>query len=168
MAEAGLTHGGFYRHFASRDDLEAEGVERALHDGGAAMDAVAESSLMPFEAVVDAYLSASHRDNLATSCAVASLATDVARGNDRARSLYTAQVRRYIELLIRLLQTDTQSARRASSIVVLSTLVGAVSMARAVNDQALSDEILAVAAKELKALHSKRNRGKNSRSSLPS
>jgi TetR/AcrR family transcriptional regulator, transcriptional repressor for nem operon len=156
MAEAGLTHGGFYRHFASRGDLEAEGVGRALQDGGAAMDAVAESSPTPFTAVVEAYLSVTHRDHLATSCAVASLATDVARGTDRARSLYAAQVRRYIELLMRLLPPDAKSSRRASAIVILSTLVGAVSMARAVDDRAFSDEILAAAAGGLKERYRER------------
>ena len=65
MHDAGLTHGGFYRHFESRDELVAEGVERALHDGGQAMAAVAESPRDPLAAVIDAYLSTTHRDNLA-------------------------------------------------------------------------------------------------------
>ena len=57
MHDAGLTHGGFYRHFESRDELVAEAVERALHDGGQAMAAVAESPHDPLAAVIDAYLS---------------------------------------------------------------------------------------------------------------
>src|SRR6478735_6940017 len=68
MHDAGMTHGGFYRHFASRNDLVAEGVERALHDGGQAMAAVADSPHDPLAAVIDAYLSTTHRDNLASSC----------------------------------------------------------------------------------------------------
>ena len=74
MHDAGLTHGGFYRHFESRDELVAEAVERALHDGGQAMAAVAESPHDPLAAVIDAYLSITHRDNLGTSCAVTTLA----------------------------------------------------------------------------------------------
>src|SRR6476646_5196618 len=103
MHDAGMTHGGFYRHFDSRDQLVGEAVERALHDGGQAMAAVAESPHEPLGAVIDAYLSISHRDNLGTSCAVTTLAGDVARSNARARAAYTDQVRVYIEMLVRLL-----------------------------------------------------------------
>ena len=55
MHDVGLTHGGFYRHFESRDELVAEAVEQALHDGGQAMAAVAESPNDPLAAVIDAY-----------------------------------------------------------------------------------------------------------------
>ena len=151
MHDAGLTHGGFYRHFESRDELVAEGVEHALRDGGEAMAAVAESPHDPLAAVIDAYLSTAHRDNLATSCAVTTLAADVARSNPRARAAYTSQVGVYIEMLVRLLPPGPADRRRAAAITALSTLVGAVSMARAVNDEALSREILASAAAELKA-----------------
>jgi TetR/AcrR family transcriptional repressor of nem operon len=151
MHEAGLTHGGFYRHFESRDELVAEAVERALHDGGQAMAAVAESPLDPLAAVIDAYLSTTHRDNLASSCAVTTLAADVARSNPRARAAYTSQVGIYIEMLVRLLPLGPADRRRTTAITALSTLVGAVSMARAVDDEALSREILASAAAELKA-----------------
>ena len=154
MKGAGLTHGGFYRHFASRDELVAEAVELALRDGGQAMQAL-ESSTQPPEALlallVDRYLSAAHRDQLATSCAVTTLVGDVAHSNDRARSAYTAQVESYLGLLIRLAGTDRIKARRIKAIAALATLVGAVSMARAVNDEALSREILDSAAEALKA-----------------
>lgn len=151
MHDAGLTHGGFYRHFESRVELVAEGVERALHDGGQAMAAVAESPHDPLAAVIDAYLSTTHRDNLATSCAVTTLAADVARSNLRARAAYTSQVGIYIDMLVGLLPAGSSGPRRATAIAALSTLVGAVSIARAVNDEALSREILASAASELKA-----------------
>ena len=151
MHDAGLTHGGFYRHFESRDQLVAEAVERALHDGGQAMAAVAESPQDPLSAVIDAYLSISHRDNLGTSCAVTTLAGDVARSTPRARAAYTNQVRVYIDMLVRLLPPGTSDQTRATAITALSTLVGAVSMARAVNDEAFSREILASAASGLKA-----------------
>src|SRR4029077_12140569 len=149
MHDAGLTHGGFYRHFASRDELVAEAVERALHDGGQAMAAVAESPDDPLAAVIDAYLSVAHRDNLGSSCAVTTLAGDVARSNPQAREAYTDQVGVYIEMLMRLLPPGTDA--RAPAITALSPLVGAVSMARAVNDEAISREILASAAAVLKA-----------------
>jgi len=151
MHDAGLTHGGFYRHFESRDELVAEAVERALHDGGQAMAAVAESPHDPLAAVIDAYLSISHRDNLGTSCAVTTLAGDVARSNPRVRAAYTDQVGVYIDMLAGLLGPGPAGTRRSKAITALSTLVGAVSMARAVSGDELSREILASAASELKA-----------------
>lgn len=155
MKDAGLTHGGFYRHFASRDELVAEAVERALSDGGRAVEAVAASKASRQTvacALVDAYLSTAHRDGLATSCAVTTLAGDVARSNERARSAYTRQVETYLELLANLAAEEKSKAKRTKAIAALSTLVGAVSLSRAVNDEKLSREILKAAADELKAL----------------
>jgi len=155
MRDAGLTHGGFYGHFASRDELVAEAIERALHDGAQGVDAVTNSNLSGsslLAKLIDVYLSAAHRDGFATSCAVTTLAGDVARSNDnRVRSAYARQVRTYLELLAKLIAGDKHRARRIKAIAALSTLVGAVSMARAVNDEKFSREILKSAADELKA-----------------
>ena len=155
MKEAGLTHGGFYRHFASRDELVAEAIERALHDGSkGAFDAVAKSKLGKqalLFALIDWYLGIGHRDDLATSCAVTSLAGDVARSNARARTAYSRQVAAYLELFAQLIAADKPKARRVKAIAAWATLVGAVSMARAVNDDKLSREILKTAADELKS-----------------
>ena len=103
-----------------------------------------------FSALVDAYLSAAHRENLATSCAVTTLAGDVARAGQRARRAYTRQVETYLGLLAGLIAGDKRTATRKKAIAALSTLVGAVSMARAVNDEKLSNEILRSAADALK------------------
>ncbi|WP_224365241.1 TetR/AcrR family transcriptional regulator [Hyalangium versicolor] len=151
MKEAGLTHGGFYRHFDSRDQLVAEAIERALKDGGRAVEAVEQIKQAPLARLVDGYLSTAHRDGLATSCAVTTLAGDVARSNDRARSAYTRQVGTYLDLLTRLIAGESQKEKRTKAIAALSALVGAVSLARAVNDEKLSREILKSAAEELKA-----------------
>jgi TetR/AcrR family transcriptional repressor of nem operon len=67
MKAAGLTHGGFYRHFASRDELVAEAIERALDDGSAAVSTIANRKHAALPALIDAYLSVAHRDGLATS-----------------------------------------------------------------------------------------------------
>src|SRR5260370_8199107 len=89
-------------------------------------------------------------DGLGASCAVPALGADGGRSNDRARSAYTRQVGAYLELLTRLIASDTPRSRRTKAIAALATLVGAVSMARAVNDEKLSREILKAAADELK------------------
>jgi TetR/AcrR family transcriptional repressor of nem operon len=154
MKEADLTHGGFYGHFDSREQLVAEAVECALRDGGEAVAAIASTKRPPAAVLgllVDAYLSLAHRDGLATSCAVTSMANDVARSNARARAAYTKQVGIYLELLAKLIAADKRKSRRAKAITALATLVGAVSMARAVNDEKLSRELLKSAADELKA-----------------
>jgi TetR/AcrR family transcriptional regulator, transcriptional repressor for nem operon len=150
MRSAGLTHGGFYRHFDSRDDLVAEAVERALKDGSAVANAIAANPKSTIGAVVDAYLSLVHRDNLASSCAVTALANDVSRSNDQARLAYSLQVGRYVDLIMRLTKHMPEEKRRATAIAALATLVGALSMARAVNDEALSQEILSSAADDLR------------------
>jgi TetR/AcrR family transcriptional repressor of nem operon len=154
MKEADLTHGGFYRHFDSREELVAEAVECALRDGWEAVASVAGGNRPPaatLRLLVDAYLSVAHRDGLATSCPVTTMANDVARCNARARSAYTKQVGTYLELLAKLIAADERKSRRAKAIAALATLVGAVSMARAVNDEKLSRELLKSAADELKA-----------------
>lgn len=151
MQHAGLTHGGFYRHFGSRDELVAEAVERALADGSAVADAVAADPRSTIGALVDAYLSPAHRDHVASGCAVTALANDVARSGERTRAAYTAQVDRYVALIAQLIQHLPRKRRRSAALAALATLVGAVAMARAVNDDRVSREILKAAADELKA-----------------
>ena len=100
MREAGLTHGGFYRHFGSRDDLVAEAVAAALAHGSKRAEAAArQGGPEALAATIDAYLSPLHRDKPETGCAVAALPADIARSSQRARAAYTAQVRRYLDLL---------------------------------------------------------------------
>ena len=151
MEHAGLTHGGFYKHFATRGDLVDEAVELALHDGGAVADQIAADPRSTLGVLVDAYLSVVHRDHLESSCAVSALASDIARSGPRARSAYTKQVGRYVELIGQLIVRLPRKNRRAAALAALSTLVGAVSMARAVNDEKLSREILKSAADTLKS-----------------
>ncbi|HEY4018461.1 MAG TPA: TetR/AcrR family transcriptional regulator [Pseudonocardiaceae bacterium] len=153
MRAAKLTHGGFYRHFDSRDDLVDEAVARSLRDGATRMSALAEQGRSAGHALselVDGYLSGWHRDEVAASCAVATLSADVARGSERARGTYTRQVRGYLELIEGLLDEPDPAVRRRRSLRTLSALVGAVLMARAVNDPELSDELLTEVAAAVK------------------
>lgn len=152
MNEAGLTHGGFYRHFDSRDDLVAEAVECGLAQGSEHALALARRGGMPaLNAFIDAYLSESHRDSPETGCAVVALAEDVARAGSRPRSAYARQVGDYIDVLAGLLPGADPVADRQRATLILSALVGAVSMARAVDDVELSRQILDQTATALKA-----------------
>jgi len=153
MQEAGLTHGGFYRHFGSRDDLVAEAVECALAQGSErAMSAAARGGKRAFTAVVDGYLSVAHRDRPESGCAVAGLAEDVSRADDRTRAAYGRQVKKYVDVLAGLTPSADPAADRRQAYLVLSALVGAVAMARAVDDSDLSEEILSETAAALKQL----------------
>jgi TetR/AcrR family transcriptional regulator, transcriptional repressor for nem operon len=141
MAEAGLTHGGFYKHFASRDDLVVAAVDRALADGEGAMAALTAGSEDPLGAFVDWYTSTEHRDDPAHGCAVVALGGDVPRAGGPVRAAYHAQVERYLHRLAELIGSADEPTRRAA-VTSLSALVGAVLVARAVGDDDLSAEIL--------------------------
>jgi TetR/AcrR family transcriptional repressor of nem operon len=147
MAEAGLTHGGFYRHFDSRDELVAEAVESALAHGSRRTNAAAETGgSAALSAIIDGYLSRLHRDKPESGCAVAALPTDIVRSsNPRAREAYSRQVRSYIDVLAGL----TPSGNSDDAHLVLATLVGALALARAVDNPALSDELLESTARAL-------------------
>jgi TetR/AcrR family transcriptional repressor of nem operon len=140
MKAAGLTHGGFYKHFASRDDLVAEAADRAFAEGNEALESLTEGADDPLAAFVDWYTSADHRDNPGDGCAVVALGSDVPRADARVRTAYREQVERYIAQLEEL-QGGGEDARRRA-IAALTSLVGGVLVARAVDDAALSDEIL--------------------------
>jgi TetR/AcrR family transcriptional repressor of nem operon len=156
MKAANLTHGGFYRHFPSRDALVDEAIENALADGAARMaeaagrDQHGAESADPFAALVDAYLSERHRDRLADSCAVAALAVDVARASERSRTAYTRQVADYLRLIEQSRDEPDRARRRRRALVDLSALVGALLMARAVNSEELSEELITEVASALK------------------
>jgi TetR/AcrR family transcriptional repressor of nem operon len=149
MQAAGLTHGGFYKHFDSRDDLVAEAVERTFAQSQEGIAAVLDGADDPLKAFVDWYVSAEHRDDAATGCGVVALGADAARADGRVRAAYTEQVERYIARLEQLLadsdvppDSDGEPDTRRRATVMLATLVGAVLVSRAVDDRALSDEII--------------------------
>lgn len=140
MKAAGLTHGGFYKHFGSREDLVAEAVERALRDNEGfvtALTAGAADARAALELFVDWYTSAEHRDTPSAGCAVVAFGADAPRAGRRVRASYAGQVERYLAHLEALL------GDRARAAAALSTLVGAVLVARGIGPGELSDEILA-------------------------
>lgn len=139
MKQAGLTHGGFYRHFDSRDDLVAEALTEALAQGSARFEASAAlGGQTGVEKIIDGYLSRLHRDKPETGCAVAAMPTDVTRADPRCREAYSRQVRSYLDVLAELMPDgDSDEAH-----LILAALVGAIVLARAVDDRPLSNEIL--------------------------
>jgi TetR/AcrR family transcriptional repressor of nem operon len=139
MDAVGLTHGGFYRHFRSKDDLAAEAVARGL-----AAAAERQGSRETLPELVEAYLAPAHRDDVGGGCTLAALGCDIARQDGGVRRGLTEYVRAQVARLARLVGGKPE-ASRAQALATLSGLVGAVVLARAVDDPALSDEILAAA-----------------------
>jgi TetR/AcrR family transcriptional repressor of nem operon len=138
MKDAGLTVGGFYRHFASRDELIAEAFEHALRDVEPWEAAMVTS---PRQAM-RMYLSDSHRDEVSNSCPVSTLVNDMSRSTDDARAAYTARVKRMAELIAKAIPTEDSADKRAEAHLIMSACVGAVALSRAVTDPKLSKQIL--------------------------
>jgi len=152
MQAAGLTHGGFYKHFGSRDDLIAEAADHAFAYAGRTLDRYANDEPDPFAAWVDWYLSEEHRDDPgAGRCPVAALVGDVGRADDDVRAGYSAVVERYIATLAGMLGGGVDARREAT--IAVSTLVGSLALARSVDDDELSHEILRNARKALRRQH---------------
>lgn len=139
MKEAGLTHGGFYGHFSSKEDLAAEAVARALEQS-----AGLQSRYTNVADFVSDYLSESHFADRANGCVLAALGGDVARRGEGVRSGVTSYVRTALARLAGLC-SGTAAARRRRAITTLAGVVGAMTLARAVEDPGLSDEILSTA-----------------------
>jgi TetR/AcrR family transcriptional repressor of nem operon len=151
MREAGLTVGGFYKHFDSRDQLVAEAVSSAF--GGWKRRAEAAKSSGPpvsYEKLIDDYLSETHWDNPGTGCAFSALAPEIARADKQIRTLTAEQVRNDIHLIANLYPAKDKRIARSRAILTFSALVGAMSLARAVSDEALSREILNTVAELLR------------------
>ena len=152
MKEAGLTHGGFYGHFSSKEDLIAEASARALMRSLARLTKVAERAPGdPLLAVAEAYLTSRHRDHPGAGCLLAALGPDVSRQGPAVRRCVTDYVRAAVDLLATLVPGTSKAARRQKAISTYATLVGAMVMARAVDDRALSQEILDAGLASVKA-----------------
>ncbi|HEX4107905.1 MAG TPA: TetR/AcrR family transcriptional regulator [Solirubrobacteraceae bacterium] len=141
MRAAGLTHGGFYKHFASRDDLIAEAVGCALTENEPEVARLLCEADDPLGAFADWYVSEAHRDDAAHGCGVVALGADATRAGGAVREAYRAQVDRYLAHVQALIGGDDPDARRRAT-VTLSAMVGAVAIARALGPTAVSDEIL--------------------------
>jgi TetR/AcrR family transcriptional regulator, transcriptional repressor for nem operon len=149
MRSVELTHGGFYNHFDSRSDLLAQALERALTEGRKASLAGAEAQTQrSFEAVLRSFLSRSHRDSRAGGCAIAALASDVARADERARSVMSLHIDGFVAQIAKALDTDDEG----DAMLAASAMIGALLLSRVQVDARRSDALLKTVRERLLAL----------------
>ncbi len=145
MKEAGLTHGGFYAHFASREALVVEAFVYAMDRSIAAWRKKTET--MPpaerFAAVVEGYLSAAHRDDPGRGCALPALAAEIGRESLKTRRAFAAKFEEMVEMLAEQISDASAEAAREQATAALATMVGTLILARVGGSGKLSDDILA-------------------------
>lgn len=152
MAAAGLTHGGFYGHFASKDELAAIASQKAFEDSGARWQEISHhTGQHDLRTMVEHYLSPTHRDGAKEGCAVTALASDIAREgeNKPVREVYLSGVKAMLDRLESLSTIKDQEQRRQHALAQFALLSGALTLARATAGDALSDEFLNAAKKAL-------------------
>lgn len=141
MSEAGLTNGAFYTHFASKEDLVREVLNDALTRREERHKANLENGVA-LETTIRDYLSTRHRDRAGTGCPTAALVAEIARHPKATRDAFTGKVADIIALMAEQITQGSAEERRRKAITIYATMVGALQLARAVNDRRLSDEIL--------------------------
>ena len=152
MKGAGLTQGAFYKQFASKEDLEAQASRRALEHASRRWSAAAAADPQdPLGAVIAFYLSAGHREERTDGCPVVALGSDAARQGIDVKAAFEAGIRDYLDLLVSWIGDAGSEVSRGKAMAILSTMVGAVILSRAVNDEQLSERFLQAAADTVRA-----------------
>jgi len=152
MKAAGLTHGGFYGQFKSKEDLAAQASGRALAENLQKWSSVIDGAAGdPLREIVAFYLSENHKDSPGQGCALAALGADAARHGGALRSTFTEGVGVYLDILSKMMTGRSAAEKRRKAMATLAEMVGAIVLARAVDDADLSRGILEAAAKDLMA-----------------
>ena len=151
MKAAGLTHGGFYAHFPSREAMLAEAADRAGGESVAMMERIAASAppqqVLP--AMMQAYLSKEHLEEIETGCATAALGSEMPRQAPEVRRAATRRIKEMIDLVARQSSDWGQPGAHERALFTVATMVGALVLARAVDDPRLSDALRKAALKHL-------------------
>jgi TetR/AcrR family transcriptional regulator, transcriptional repressor for nem operon len=153
MKDAGLTHGGFYAHFASREAMLAEAADRAGAEAVAASARIAAAAppQQALQELLRAYLSKAHVEGAETGCPVAALGSEMPRQAPEVRRAATRHIKEMIDLVARQSPDWGQPGAHERALVTVATMVGALMLARAVDDPRLSDALREAALKHLAA-----------------
>jgi TetR/AcrR family transcriptional regulator, transcriptional repressor for nem operon len=151
MKEAGLTHGGFYAHFPSREAMLAEAADRAGAESVAVSTRVAATAQpeQALQALVRAYLSKEHVKSVEMGCPIAALGSEMPRQAPEVRRAATRRIKEMIDVVARQLPDWGQPAAHEHALVTVAASVGALLLARAVDDPKLSDALLEATLKHL-------------------
>src|SRR3569833_498340 len=153
MKGAGLTQGAFYKQFASKEDLAAQASERAFEFGIRRWSAAVEANPNdPLGAVSALFLSMGHREERADGCPVVALGADAARQGPDVKASFEAGIRKYLEMLRPWLRESDGEDSTDKAMAILSTMVGATILSRAVNDERMAKRFLEAAAKGVREL----------------
>jgi TetR/AcrR family transcriptional repressor of nem operon len=145
MKDLGLTHGGFYRHFESKDDLLVEAIARSLDEVTERFIKIAEAAPpgKALEAIITAYLSAEHLRHPETWCALATLAPDIGRQPAAVRKRVDAALQRYMGRMAKYMPGATEDERRRTFVILFSGMSGAMALTRACGDKDMRERVLA-------------------------
>ena len=152
MKGAGLTQGGFYKQFASKDDLAAQASRRAMESATRRWSEAAADSSDPLEAVMAFYLSKDHRGEKAEGCPLVALGSDATRQSEEVRRPFEDGIRAHFEVLNELLDDTRSSNPSGTAMAILSLMVGAVTLSRIMEDENTSQGILDAAAEEIRRI----------------
>ena len=151
MKDAGLTHGGFYAHFDSREAMLAEAADRAGAETVATMERVAAAAppAKALQAMIRTYLSKAHVEAIETGCAVAALGSEMPRQTPQVRRAATRRIKEMIDLVARQSPEWGQPGAHERALVTAATMVGTLMVARAVDDPKLSNALIEATLKHL-------------------
>ncbi len=150
MKQAGLTHGGFYKQFGSKADLEAEASAEVLKDNAQLWSKIiAMNSSAPLAGLVDFYLAPAQRHTLKEGCAMAALGADAARQAGRVRTAFSKGIAAHAEQLEAIAPGNTEADKRRNALAALSQMVGALILARATDDDTFANALLQAARDDL-------------------
>jgi TetR/AcrR family transcriptional regulator, transcriptional repressor for nem operon len=153
MKEAGLTHGAFYSHFESREAMLAQAAGKACAESAAAAARVVASAPpdRALASLLGAYLSRAHVERIDAGCPLAALGSETWRQTPEVRRVATRHVKEMIDLVARQLPDWGQPSAHERALVTVATMVGALLLARAVDDAGLSDALRSAALERLTA-----------------
>ena len=145
MRDTGLTHGGFYKHFGSKDELVMESLREAFRDIGDKLVRAAEQSRSeaPWKAIVKTYLSLEYCDHVERGCPLPALAPEMARVDQTMRSQVLAELVKYRDRMLPFMPGRRAADKERAFFVIFSMMIGAVEIARMMPDRAAQEKVLA-------------------------
>ena len=151
MKGAGLTQGAFYKQFASKEDLAAQASRRAMESAFSRWSAaVTANPEDPLGAVIAFYLSTEHREEMMDGCPIVALGSDAARQGSDVKASFEAGIKAHLEVFGRLIGETDGEETNGKAMAILSTMVGALTLSRVVNDPDLAEAILDAAAQQVR------------------